>query len=158
MNKLIVLLCLSVMVWFVSTELFNGHKDDYSNQTQVTNVQLQAIPTLNVSELEQSWQQALDEQLRKQALAEQAKAQPEAKQNKNLISIGNQSFELIGVFKQKTESFVLLKPETGALIKSAAGQVVVDDIKVAKISANSVVLSNSEQSKEFKLFKWQNNE
>ncbi|RXF02886.1 hypothetical protein [Pseudoalteromonas sp. PS5] len=158
MNKVIITLCLAVVLWFASQQWLTEAGDGLSHQTPDTTTSLHAFSRLEVGVLEQTWQQALAAQKKQQELAAQEQAKPTAKQNKNLISIGNHSFELIGVFKQQAESFVLLKPESGALIKSGVNQVVIDEIKVTSISANSVVLSSADQSKEFKLFKWHKNE
>ncbi|NOU51806.1 hypothetical protein HG263_14810 [Pseudoalteromonas sp. JBTF-M23] len=157
MNKLIVVLCSIVLIWF-SSVLLESPNDSLKNSNQWTSIELSEIKVPKKSILETQWDKELQAQEQQKKVDASKTPEQPVTPNGNLISIGNNAFELLGVFKQGHDSFVLLKSEEGQIEKAKQGQMLFQEIKVEAITANSVILSTAQQSKEFKLFRWQTDE
>ena len=81
---------------------------------------------------------------------------PESKSEKddsqNLFQLGEESFSLVGIFKNMSMPFIILKKEDGEFIKLSKGASLTDNIKLSSMGSDSIVFDVNGSIKKIKLF------
>lgn len=156
MKLLAAFLSLICVLWLAIPFWFTGADEQSGGHKSISTTTLKIKQNKVVNPLVAQWQDDYDawQAELKQKETDKDKAQrPAAKQVGQLLTMGGQTFNLLGVFKQNRSQFALFKDEAGTLKKVTAGEQIADGVILVKVTTNSVTLNAEQQTKEFKLFK-----
>lgn len=73
-----------------------------------------------------------------------------------VLTLGENSYQLFGIFIEGNSPFILLKDESDTFIKLTKGSVISDNITLVEISADRVTFEKNDERIEFKLFERKN--
>lgn len=101
--------------------------------------------------VEKEW---LEEFQEKQDVKKEATEQPQKKKESLLptLNVGDKNYQLLGIFKQNKQPFILLKAADTELLELKEGDELSPDVVLKKISASYITLLKGEETIEFKLF------
>lgn len=80
------------------------------------------------------------------------KAEPEKKPPFPALTIGDKNYQLLGIFKQNQQPFILVKGADTDLVKLQEGDEFSDGITLQKITPSAIIILHGKKTIEFKLF------
>lgn len=106
--------------------------------------------------IEKEWLIAREKRAEREALLKQQKTSEEVVQkpqpNYAALTIDGIDYKLLGIFKRKTDAFILLKAPKNKTIKVIEGQELSPGILLKTVSATQIILTRADEVIEFKLF------
>lgn len=160
MNLAIVILSLASVLYFAVPQLINSNDVELTNETDIQATKLIKISLSEKQSILLAQLQSEAETLKNQQAEaiEKAENKAEPKLNQNELVFGGEVFLLLGIFNQKSDSFVIIKNSQQQLVKAMLGDTLGADVKLVAVTNNTITLANSQETKEFKLFQRQSNE
>lgn len=83
---------------------------------------------------------------------ETPKVEPEKKSSFPALTIGDKSYQLLGIFKQQQQPFILVKGVDTDLVKLQEGDELSDSITLQKITPSAIIILHGKKTIKFKLF------
>lgn len=155
MNYLIAIV--SLLSLFSVMEYDRPRENSHSTDRGFSEVQGYTALALSPSNLEQRLVEIKDAELNAiNAASTEIAKKTQLKKSKNVISLGDNDYQLIGIFRREGSSFVLIKGDNGVVRRLAKNDELAANIKLVNIETNAVWFDIEKTTKEFKLFRQEN--
>lgn len=158
MNYLAIGFSIITLYWLVADFLVFDATQKNNLEDQKIKAFVAPKEPLNELVIEKEWIRARlerDEKEAKERIAQNNKQKPtkaKAKPTYPTLTVGGIDYRLMGIFKSKESTFILLKAPKNKVIKVIEGHEISPGIVLKKVSATKIILTRADETIEFKLF------
>lgn len=152
MIKLLSIAFSLVTVAYLSSDYLNVEQQS-GESASITHETIALKPPKLTEELlgiEAHWESEKKARLAKQKAPKAKVTKP--RDNNKKLQLGDQAYVLYGIFANPSQPFVLLKDESGKMIKLKQGESLNKETKLVGLQSNNIAFERNSERIEFKLF------